>query len=305
MELKELEYIVAIAEEGSISKAAERLFLAQSSLSQFLSRCEAELNTKLFTRTSGGVRPTPSGTLYIKNAKNMLLQYHQVKNQLRDLGAPLEGRIDFGISTFRGSYLIPKVLRNFREEAPTVEVVLHEHDSIYLQRKIAAGELDMALVAFRQDQRQNQGKLVMQDEVLLVASRDHPVMAYVQEGHGGPDRPWVDISDILHLEFLLSNRSTLLGSVAKQQFDRLGAVPKSINENLTAPFAASMARRGMGIAFTYRSCIEDNRDAIYMSIGKERCFVDLVLMYPPEGYRSKAVRSLEQAICKGFATELI
>ena len=145
----------------------------------------------------------------------------------------------------------------------------------------------------------------MQDEVLLVASRDHPVMAYVQEGHGGPDRPWVDISDILHLEFLLSNRSTLLGSVAKQQFDRLGAVPKSINENLTAPFAASMARRGMGIAFTYRSCIEDNRDAIYMSIGKERCFVDLVLMYPPEGYRSKAVRSLEQAICKGFATELI
>lgn len=305
MELRELEYIVAIAEEGSISKAAERLFLAQSSLSQFLSRYEAELNTKLFMRTSGGVRPTASGSLYIKNAKQMLLQYHQVKNQLRDLAAPLKGRIDFGISTFRGGYLLPKVLRNFREEAPTVEVVLHEHDSIYLQRKIAAGELDMALVAFRQDQRQNQGKLVMQDEVLLVASRDHPVMAYVQEGHGGPDRPWVDLADIVHLEFLLSNRSTLLGSVAKQQFELLGVTPKSVNGNLTAPLAAAMARRGMGIAFTYRSCIEDNRDVIYMSIGKERCFVDLVLMYPPEGYRSKAIRSLEQAICKGIAAELL
>lgn len=305
MELKELEYIVAIAEEGSISKAAERLFLAQSSLSQFLSRYEAELNTKLFLRTANGVRPTPSGALFIRNAKQMLLQYHQVKNQLRDLGTPLEGRIDFGISTFRGSYLLPKVLHHFREEAPSVEVVLHEHDSIYLQRKIASGDLDMALVAFRQDQRQDQGKLVMRDEVLLVASRDHPVMDYVQEGHGGPDRPWVELSDILHLDFLLSNRSTLLGSVAKQQFEKLGAMPKTVNGNLTAPFAASMARRGMGIAFTYRSCIEDSRDAIYMSIGKERYFVDLVLMYPPEGYRSRAIRSLEQTICRDIAVELI
>ena len=61
MELKELEYIVAVAEERSISKAADRLYLAQSSLSQFVSRYEAELGVKLFKRTSGGVRPTAAG----------------------------------------------------------------------------------------------------------------------------------------------------------------------------------------------------------------------------------------------------
>ena len=305
MELKELEYIVAIAEEGSISKAAERLFLAQSSLSQFLSRYEAELNTKLFMRTSGGVRPTASGSLYIKHARQMLLQYHQVKNQLRDMDEEMEGRIDFGFSSFLGGHLLPKILAHFREVAPTVEVVVHEIGSSHLPRKISAGELDLALIALRQDRRQNQGKLVMQDEVLLVASREHPVTAYVQQGNGGPDRPWVDLADIAHLEFLLCSRATLLGSVARQQFDLLGVTPKSVNGNMTAPMAVAMARRGMGIAFTYRSCIEDSRDVIYMSIGKERCFVDLVLMYPPEGYRSKAVRLLEQTICRDVAVELI
>lgn len=176
MELKELEYIVAVAEEQSISKAADRLYLAQSSLSQYVSRYEAELGVKLFRRTSGGVRTTAAGELFLKNARQMLLQYHQIRQQLTDLDAPMEGQIHFGISTFRGSYLFPKAMHLFRQESPTVDVVLHEHDSIYLQRKIAAGELDLALVAFREDQWENQGKFLMKDEVLLVANRDSPVM---------------------------------------------------------------------------------------------------------------------------------
>ena len=68
MEIKELNYIVAISEEGSISKAAERLFMAQSSLRQFLMNIEHEINSKLFVRTSTGVRPTEAGRLMIDYA---------------------------------------------------------------------------------------------------------------------------------------------------------------------------------------------------------------------------------------------
>ena len=159
MELKELEYIVAVAEEQSISKAADRLYLAQSSLSQYVSRYEAELGVKLFRRTSGGVRTTAAGELFLKNARQMLLQYHQVRQQLTDLDAPMEGQIHFGISTFRGSYLFPKAMHLFRQESPTVDVVLHEHDSIYLQRKIAGGELALALVAALPQEESNKPAL--------------------------------------------------------------------------------------------------------------------------------------------------
>jgi len=304
MGLRELEYIVAVAEERSISKAADRLFLAQSSLSQYLTRYESELNTKLFTRTSSGVKPTPAGEVYISNARQMLWQYHQMKSQLQDIDRPIEGRIDFGISSFRGGYLFPKVLHQYKQEAPAVDVVLHEYDSIQLQSRIAAGKLDMALIAVPPGE-ETEGRFIMRDEVVLVASREHPVMEYVHVGQGGPELPWVDLSEIAQFEFLLSNRSKILGSVAKQKFSELGIVPKCSNSNLTAPFAAAMARQGLGIAFTYRSCIEDMRNEIYLCIGKERVFVDLKLIYPPDGYRSRAIRKLEQTIGKCFAAEMM
>lgn len=304
MELKELEYIVAVAEEGSISRAAERLYLAQSSLSQYVARTEAELGVKLFRRTAGGVRPTAAGELYLRNARQMLLQYHQVRKQLTDLDAPMEGKIHFGISTFRGSYLFPKAMDLFRKEAPTVDVILHEHDSIVLQRKVAAGELDLALVAIREDQWEGQGKLLMKDEVLLVANREHPVMEYVREGGGGPDRPWVELEEIAHLDFLLSSRSAMLGNIAENMFRELGLEPRYVCGTQTASMSAALARRGVGIAFTYRSCIEESRDVIYLSIGKKRCYVNLSLIYPPEGYRSRAIRAFESVLCRVLATEV-
>ena len=54
-----------------------------------------------------------------------------------------------------------------------------------------------------------------------------------------------------------------------------------------------MARRGLGLALAYRSCMESARKVEHLSIGEERCYVDLVLMYPPEGYSSRAIRALE------------
>jgi len=302
MELKELEYIVAIAEEGSVSRAAERLFMAQSSLSQFLSRYEAELGAKLFVRTAGGARPTSSGELFIQSARQILHHYHTMKTDLRETERPRAGRIEFGISSFRGSYLLPPVLRRFREEFPNVEVVIHEHDTAILQKKMATGEFDLALIALREDEEHPKDAPVMQDEVCIVANRAHPVMDYVQTGRGGPDRPWVSLSDMARFELLLSNRFTVLGSIANRLFRQEGIEPRALNENLSAAFAASMAAAGLGLAFTYRSCTRPDPDTVYLSVGPRRCFVDLVTIYPPDGYRSRASRALEkmlrQYICR-------
>ena len=69
MHLKELTYIVTLADEGSISRAADKLYMAQSSLSQFLQQYESELGLPLFIRTSKGIRPTSAGTLFVDNAR--------------------------------------------------------------------------------------------------------------------------------------------------------------------------------------------------------------------------------------------
>ena len=76
--------------------------------------------------------------------------------------------------------------------------------------------------------------------------------------------------------------------------------PKVCNDNLTAPIAAAMARAGLGLAFTYRSCCENKDGASYYSIGKEGIQVQLALANPPGRYRSKAAKALEEQLLLYF-----
>ena len=112
MEMKELVYLVTLAEEESISRAAERLYMAQSSLSQFLHQFEAELGTKLFVRTSKGITPTYSGKCFIEHAGEILRDYQKAKNELWDNENLAAGKVVLGISSFRGRRMLPKVLKH-------------------------------------------------------------------------------------------------------------------------------------------------------------------------------------------------
>ena len=118
MELKELRYIVTLAEEGSISRAADRLFMAQSSLSQFLLQYEKELGTPLFARTAKGIRPTTGGASFIERAREILLQYRRAENELWD-SVNLEGGENYFLEIsflFGGRYMLPDILADFQQK---------------------------------------------------------------------------------------------------------------------------------------------------------------------------------------------
>lgn len=294
MDIKELEYVVTIADAGSISRAAERLFMAQSSLSQFLSKYEAELGARLFYRRGGGVSPTPAGAVFLPKARDMLRQYQQVKAELKEADFARGGVIQFGISSFRGAALIPPVLKRFRAEYPLVDVIIHEHNSNILTRKTAAGELDLALVALPPGEKPPFSETVLKDEVVLVVNRTHPMMEYVHFDY--PHKPWADLADAGRFEFLLSNPSTVLGGIAQAEFEACGVEPLAKNRDLTAAFARDMACQGLGLAFTYASRAIPRPDVEYVSLGKEGYYVDLILIMPPNGHQTRSNRALEAMI---------
>ena len=201
MNLKELNYIVTIADEGSISRAAEKLYMAQSSLSQFLQLYEAELGAPLFMRTSRGVRPTASGSVFLNHARQILLQYHRAQSELWDIEELSGGRIELGISTFRGTYLLPPVLKRFRDRYPRIHVEITEKDSMYLEEMILEGFLDMALLALPSPRLHKQLDFLTRDEIYLVTVSEHPVMEFVHREEDGTR--WVDLKDIARFECIL------------------------------------------------------------------------------------------------------
>lgn len=290
MRLKELTYIITIAEEGSISHAADKLFMAQSSLSEFLKQYEAELKTKLFMRTSTGVRPTSSGKLFVENANRMLKHFHQLEKEISDIEELKGGTIDLGISTFRGTYLLPGVLHEFYKQYPGIRVKIHENNSMELEQEILEGKLDIALVALPLTRLKSGSDFLIRDEICIVTAKNHPAASYAKIS-SATGLPYLDLADTENFGYILSERDTILGFRAREAFSKAGIVPLVSNDNLTAPFAAAMARQGLGLAFTYRSCIGEEKNAKYLSVGAGGEYLNLALVYP-DGYRSKAARAL-------------
>ncbi len=103
MELREIEYLLTIYETGSIRGAAERLMIAQPSLSQFLSQYESELGTKLFLRTSRGVVPTPAGEIFLADARKIRNIYHSSMEQMHDISPCFRRRSKSSTSSTRTS----------------------------------------------------------------------------------------------------------------------------------------------------------------------------------------------------------
>ena len=301
MEVRELNYLIAIAEEKSISRAAERLFMAQSSLSQFLSTMENELGSRLFVRTSTGVRLTEAGQLMVRYAYRTLSEYHSVRDQMQDLHEMKRGRVLMGISTFRGSFLMPSVLNAFRMEYPGIDVEIVEENSMALEQMLQNGDIDLGLLVLPTKKIKAEVTPLMRDEICLITRGDHPVM---QRAHRTPEGSlsripqYIDIHDAMEYEFLLSDYDTILGREARRIFTDHDLVPKVHNEKLSAFFAAAMGAAGLGLAFTYYSSHHYYQNAEYLSLGDDGTFLELGLAMPPGRYHSKAALALQDVMLR-------
>ena len=296
MEIKELNYITAISEEKSISKAAERLFMAQSSLSQFLSRLESELGTRLFVRTSTGVRSTEAGRLMIEYAYQQLSEYHRVRDMIQDVDDLNGGRVIMGISTFRGTFLIPPMLNEFRRLYPNIHVIIVEANSMALEQMLIDGSIDLALIIMPAQYLKHDAEFLMHDEICIIAAKNHPVMKFTKPSpeHSKSRIPkYIDIHDTIEFEYLLSDYDTILGRESRKIFREHDLIPKVYNEKLSAFFAASMGAAGLGLAFTYYCAHDSYPDAEFISLGEEGTIIDLGVSLAPGRYHSKAAIALK------------
>ncbi len=295
MELKDMNYLLAIAEEQSISKAAVRLYMAQSSLSQFLTTCESEVGFRLFVRTANGVRPTAQGQLMIDYARKTLSEYHLLRDEMQDIADLKRGSVIMGISSFRGSYLVPPVLNAFHLEYPDIHVKIVEENSIVLEQLLLKGEIDLAMIVLPAENSRIHAEFLIKDEICLITSSTHPVMEFAHPTDK-PDRTEIPktirIEDTAPFEFALNSYDTILGRESSKLFNRHGIVPNAYNDSLSALFSASIGASGRSLAFTYYTSRHYFHNAEFLAIDDEFLSIDLGIALPPGRYHSKAAQAL-------------
>jgi DNA-binding transcriptional LysR family regulator len=146
MELRHLRYFVAIAEERSFTRAAERLWVAQPGLSTQMRRLEAELGVQLLERHARGVDLTRAGELFLERARLAVAAAETAAATGRDLEAGVIGSVRLGVAGAADWHLTPRLLRRFSREHPGVELAVLAGYGATLWRELREGRLD-ALVA--------------------------------------------------------------------------------------------------------------------------------------------------------------
>ena len=146
MDFRQLQYVLKVAECGSITKAANELYMAQPSLSNCIGKVEKELGVLLFDRSVNPIQLTLAGEEYVKEAKRILYIQEQLQKKLQDISQVSRRRVRIGISHERGIFMLPRILPVFRERFPevSVEVVPGSHKK--LSSLLSEGMLDIVML---------------------------------------------------------------------------------------------------------------------------------------------------------------
>lgn len=147
MTIVQLEYLLAVANYGSFSLAAEQCFVTQPSLSMQIKNLEEELGVVLLDRTRKPVIPTEAGDVVIKNAREAIKAYNYVKESVNELKGEISGSLRLGVIPTIAPYLLHKFIPDFIGKYPKVELEIREMETSRICRALEKDSLDVALVA--------------------------------------------------------------------------------------------------------------------------------------------------------------
>ena len=144
MVFRNYEYFVAIVQAGSLTKAAEKLYVSQPSLSQYVKRLEESLGVTLFDRSVSPLRLTYSGERYYHYVLQLMKMDEDVRREFQDIRSSVSGRLRLGVALWRGACLLPDVFPEFHRRYPQIQIDLFEGSSASLQTELQNDRLDLA-----------------------------------------------------------------------------------------------------------------------------------------------------------------
>ncbi len=248
MNFVHLKYFLMVAEELNITRAAERLYISQQSLSNHISNMERELNVKLFTR-SPKLSLTYAGDQLVQTATQILDLHSQYLNKVGDINRHYMGALRVGISHTCGLALLPEILPRFREEFPRVDFSLFEGNSNQLEDELSHGRVDL-IICFQPIMLEGVKTTPLTEQRLAMVVpkcftdrlfKDRAAEIRVQFSKGA------DISEFQKMPFVLIKRGNRTRNIVDQYFSRYYFNPKLILETENTVTTLAMAQAEVGI----------------------------------------------------------
>jgi len=178
MNLRDLKYLVALAEHKHFGRAAAACFVSQPTLSTQIKKLEEELGVPLVERAPRKVMLTPAGREAAARARGIVAEVEQMKEAARRSRDPEAGTVRLGIFPTLGPYLLPHVVPAIRERFPQLELLLVEEKSDVLLTQLRNGQLDAALLALPLHDEQLHTEFLFEEPFVLAAPEGHRLTAH-------------------------------------------------------------------------------------------------------------------------------
>jgi DNA-binding transcriptional LysR family regulator len=143
---RQIQYFVAAAENGAVSRAAHALSISQSTVAEAIRELEADLGFPLFQRKAQGVELTLRGNQFLRHARKILADVAEARRELRGEEGTAAGRLAIGVTPLVAGYFLAEILARFRRAFPTVAVDIVEDSRGYLEHLLVNGELDVGVI---------------------------------------------------------------------------------------------------------------------------------------------------------------
>ena len=177
MNLKDLKYLVALAETGHFGRAAERTFVSQPTLSAQLKKLEEYLGVKLVERQPKNVQLTEVGKQVVVRARRMLDEGDQIIALARNNIDPLAGKLKLALIPTIGPYLLPRVMPKIRKALPHLSLMLYEHQTEPLLKKLRDGEIDLGIMALPIPGEGLESRVLYDENFTVALPNNHPLAA--------------------------------------------------------------------------------------------------------------------------------
>ena len=286
MELRSLSYFVGIADEGSITRAAEKLGVAQPALTRHVKQLEAELGVRLFTRLPRGVRLTGAGRDLLEHARKVVQEVERARDRVRGTTRLARGRVVMGTAPTLAPLLLPRCVARARRQCPTVTLRAIEGFSPQLHDALLTGRLDLAVMT----------NPPRSPALVLTPLISEPMVVVVPAPAARGTRSAYSLAELSRTPLVLSAG---LRAVVEEQLARFGAALRVEAEVDSIEAIRRLLLSGFGVTVmpvsTFHAEIAARRLAAF-PVEDANLHRILVLARPAAEARSAAVGEIERVV---------
>lgn len=258
--LKYMEYAYAIYQEKSFTRAAERLYISQPSLSLMIKKLEMEIGQPIFERSGKEITLTPIGEVYIRSIEKIRQIQMEMRREIDDIQSMRAGKITIGSTTFIASYVLPAFIKEFQKKYPEIQIDLLVEQSTVLEEKLEQGIVDFIIDNAVMQKEVYTYIPCFKEQILLGIPEEFPVNDSMESYRISTDQidnatfnyenhPKMDMALLKDERFILLKHGNTMRQIASHIFQEAGIRPQIVMEFDLLMSTISYAESGFGICF--------------------------------------------------------